>query len=148
MCQSKVLSWSIFVHVCVFTAQAPYNIQHEYAFKFSSHPLKRTVGRLGWMLNRSDSLLMPSVILYSIRRYTSLKDPNPLQQRAPDTSRPHRRCWSQPAPRTRQKHRRQPCKTRLATAKDWHPTLMNGTFEARGASPPLKVDHWDEEKWG
>lgn len=64
-------------------------------------------------------------------RFMSLKDLNRLQQQAPDTSRPHRQSWSQPALRTRQKRRRQPYKTRLVTAKDWHPTLMNGTFEVR-----------------
>lgn len=64
-------------------------------------------------------------------RFMSLKDLNRLQQQAPDTSRPHRQSWSQPALRTRQKRRRQPYKTRLVTVKDWHPTLMNGTFEVR-----------------
>lgn len=78
-------------------------------------------------------------IFLAIFRSTSLRAQNLLQQQALDTSRPRRQCWSQPAPRIRQKHPRQPCKTRLATAKDWHPTLMNGTSEVRRKKRKEKV---------
>ena len=74
-------------------------------------------------------------ICHTYCRYTNLKGPSPLRQQVLDTSPQHHQCWFQRTLKTPQKRPRQLYKTRLGTAMDWHPILMNGTFEVRHSIP-------------